>query len=301
MKYTPIHGVIVPMLTPFTADDQMDHAGVTALIDFLIARGVSGLFPLGTTGEGPLLTNTERMQMAEWVIQHTGGRVPVIIHSGTITTRETIDLSRHAYESGADAVAIVPPYFFKLSDQALYAHFAAVARAVPALPIYLYNNPGVTPNVLTTELVIQLAGDFENIVGLKDSSGSLATLFAARGLKDGRFNSASGPDGLIMAGQAIGLNACVAGNANFVPELIVGIFAAVHDGDLIRARALQEQLDAVRRLAGDGSSLSMFKGLCARRGVPIGDVRAPLRRESAGAVDVCWQAVQALSVLPVSS
>lgn len=301
MKYAPIHGVIVPMLTPLTADDRVDRAATGVLIDFLLARGVAGLFPLGTTGEGPLLTNAERMQFTGWVVEQAAGRVPVIIHTGTITTSETIALTRHALKAGADAVAIVPPYFYKLDDAALYAHFAAVAEAVPDIPIYLYNNPGVTPNVLTTELVIQLATDFENIIGLKDSSGSLATLFAARDLKGGQFNTASGPDGLIMAGQAIGLDACVAGNANFVPELVVGIYDAVRRGDLDAARTLQAQLDEVRRLAGDGRSLSMFKGLCARRGVLIGDVRAPLRRESAESVDVCWQALQALSVLPVSS
>lgn len=301
MTYAPIHGVIVPMLTPFTDDDHIDRAATAGLIAFLLARGVAGLFPLGTTGEGPLLTDAERMQFAEWVVEHAAGRVPVIIHTGTITTGETIALTRHALRAGANAVAVVPPYFYKLDDAALYAHFAAVAEAVPDMPIYLYNNPGVTPNVLTTELVVRLANDFENVIGLKDSSGSLATLFAARGLKGGRFNTASGPDGLIMAGQAIGLDACVAGNANFVPELVVGIYAAVQRGDLDAARALQAQLDAVRSLVGDGRSLSLFKGLCARRGVPIGDVRAPLRREPAESVAVCWQALQALGVLPGSS
>src|SRR5690606_5491402 len=97
--------------------------------------------------------------------------------------------TRHAREIGADAAAIVPPYFYRLSDDALYAHFARVASAVPDFPIYLYNNPGVTANILTTELVFRLANDFPNITGLKDSSGSLATLFASRSLQDGAFNT----------------------------------------------------------------------------------------------------------------
>lgn len=301
MNYTPIRGVIVPMLTPFTAAGAIDETGTAALIDFLTARGIAGLFPLGTTGEGPLLSDAERMQVAEWVIKHAAGRVPVIIHTGAITTAETIALTQHAYKAGAHAAAIVPPYFYKLSDQALYTHFAAVARSVPELPLYLYNNPGVTPNVLTTELVIRITEDFENVIGLKDSSGSLATLFAARSLKGGAFNTASGPDGLIMAGQAIGLDACVAGNANYIPELVVSVFNAVQQGDLKTARQLQALVDAVRRLTGDGASLSMFKGLCARRGVLIGDTRAPLPRETNQAVDACWQALHALNVLSVSA
>lgn len=300
MTRLKIMGVIVPTLTPFTGDGRVDEGGIAALVDFLIARGIAGLFPLGTTGEGPLLTTAERQQAAEWVIRHTNRRVPVIVHTGAITTAETITLTRHARDAGADAVAVVPPYFYTLSDDALYEHFEAVAQAVPDFPVYLYNNPGVTPNNLSTDLVFKLAA-LPNITGLKDSSGSLATLFACRALQDGQFNTASGPDGLIMAGQAVGLDACVSGNANFVPELVVGILTAAKNGDLAAARALQAQLDAVRQILGDGADLSLFKAMCARRGVPIGDVRLPLRRAAAARIETCWQALCALNVMPVSA
>ncbi|MBK8021273.1 MAG: dihydrodipicolinate synthase family protein [Chloroflexi bacterium] len=260
--------------------------------------GIAGLFPLGTTGEGPLFTGEERKQIAAWVVRCAAGRVPVIIHTGTITTAETIDLTRHARDIGADAVAVVPPYFYKLKDAALLDHFAAVARAVPDFPIYLYNNPGVTPNILTTEMVARLAEDHANVIGLKDSSGSLATLFASRGLHGGAFNTASGPDGLILAAQAIGIDACVAGNGNYAPELIVGLYQAAQRGDLETGRRLQAQLDEARRILGDGSDLSLFKAICARRGVPIGDVRAPLPRASAERINACWQAMADVGFAP---
>ncbi len=292
-----IRGVIVPMLTPFADDGQIDEGRTAALVDFLIERRIAGLFPLGTTGEGPLLTTAERKQVAEWVVRRAAGRVPVIIHTGAITTAETLELTRHARDVGADAVAIVPPYFYKLSDAALFEHYAVIARTLPDVPIYLYHNPGVTPNSLTTELVFQLAEAFPNVTGLKDSSGSLAILFASRSLHGGAFNTASGPDGLILAAQAIGIDACVAGNANYLPELVVSLYEAVQRGDLETGRRLQAQLDDARRILGDGSDLSLFKAMCARRGVPIGDVRAPLRPAAVERVDAAWHALEAAGIM----
>jgi 4-hydroxy-tetrahydrodipicolinate synthase len=292
-----IQGVIAPMLTPFDSSGQIDADGTERLVEFLVSKGIAGLFPLGTTGEGPLLSPEERQQMAEWVVRFAAGRTAVIIHTGTITTSETIALTRHAREIGADAAAVVPPYFYRLSDTALYDHFAAVARAVPDFPIYLYNNPGVTPNILTTDLVFRLADAFPNILGLKDSSGSLATLFASASLQGGAFNTASGPDGLILAAQAIGVDACVSGNANYVPELVISIYEAGRRGDFETGRTLQATLDQVREIVGDGADLSLFKAMCARRGVPVGDVRAPLLKASAEKIEACWQALSSAGVI----
>lgn len=291
-----IRGVIVPMLTPFSDGGQIDEGRTAALVEFLLERRVAGLFPLGTTGEGPLLTTEERQQVAAWVVRHSAGRVPVIIHTGAITTAETLTLTRHARDIGADAVAIVPPYFYRLNDAALFEHYATVARALPDFPIYLYHNPGVTPNHLTTDLVFRLAEAFPNITGLKDSGGSLAILFASRTLHGGALNTASGPDGLILAAQAVGVDACVSGNANYAPELVVGIVEAVRRGDLETGRTLQAQLDEARRVLGDGSDLSQFKAMCARRGVPIGDVRAPLRPAGRERIEAAWQALKAAGI-----
>lgn len=300
MKFQKISGVIVPLLTAFK-DDGVDFEALAGLIEFLIERKVAGLFPLGTTGEGPLMTADERQQTAEWTVKCADGRVAVIIHTGSIGTAETIALTRHARDAGADAAAVVPPYFYKLANDAIYDHFAAVAAAVPDFPLYLYNNPGVTPNILSTELVVQLAQAFPNVIGLKDSSGSLATLFASRSLQGGTFNAASGSDSVVLAGQAIGCDACVSGNANFVPELVVETLETARRGDLEAARILQARLDEVRRILGDGSDLSLFKAMCTKRGIPMGDVRAPLRKASAEKISACWEQLNATQALPISS
>lgn len=297
MQYQKIKGVIVPLLTPFTESGAVDAAAIGPVVDYLIARGVHGLFPLGTTGEGPLMTNDERKIIAEAVIDAAAGRIPVIIHTGAINTQDTIDLTQHAYEKGASGAAIIPPFYFLYKEAAIEAHYAAVAEAVPDFPIYLYDNPPVVNgNHITAGMVRRLAESHANIVGLKDSSGSLSTLFASRGLQGGTFNTASGPDGLILASFAMGLDACVSGNANLVPEVVVGIYDAVQRGDLEAAQVLQEQLDAVRRLLHDGGNLDLYKGIMAKRGFRMGSARAPLPQASPELVDESWEGLLALGL-----
>lgn len=291
-----IKGVIVPLLTPFDARGELDEGATRRLVAFLIARGVRGLFPVGTTGEMPLLAVDERRRLAEIVIDAAGGRVPVIIHTGSATTQQTIELTQHAQAAGADAAATIPPYYYRYGDDALFQHFARIAEHAPDFPIYLYDNPAVTGNSISLDVIRRLVDRFPNVVGLKDSSGSLATLAACRQIRNGSFNTAVGPDGLILAGAAMGIDACVSGNANVVPELVVALHAAASQGDLPRARALQGRLDAVRAILRDGADLSLFKGVLARRGLAVGEVRAPLVQAPDETIAACWNALTALDV-----
>jgi 4-hydroxy-tetrahydrodipicolinate synthase len=190
----------------------------------------------------------------------------------------------------------VPPFYFRYTDEALFRHFQTVAASAPDFPIYLYDNPAVSGNSLSTKLAYRLVEACPNIVGLKDSSGSLDTLNAATSWRNGTFNTASGPDGMILAATAIGVDACVSGTANFVPELVVALKTAAMQGETDKARALQTQLNEVRRIVRDGADLSLFKGILARRGLPVGSVRAPLLQASADVVSTCWQQLEALGV-----
>ena len=118
-----VKGVIVPLLTPFDEQGKVHTTATRQLIEFLIERGIHGLFPGGTTGEGPLLTIQERRQLAETVVEAVDGRVPVIVHTGAITTAETLQLTQHAQAIGAQAAAMIPPYYYHHSDEALFRHF----------------------------------------------------------------------------------------------------------------------------------------------------------------------------------
>jgi 4-hydroxy-tetrahydrodipicolinate synthase len=295
-------GVIVPLITPFDEKGELDLPAVRPLVDFQIDRGISGLFPGGTTGEGVLLTDGERRQLAEAVIDAAQGRVPVIIHAGAITTQATVDLARHAQQAGADAVAIIAPYYYTYDQEALYQHYARVARQMPDLAIYLYHNPLVGHSRLSLETIVRIVDEFPNVVGIKDSSNDFHILSECAKLRNGDFNATSGNDALVLASMAMGFDGCVSGNSNAIPEVVVGITTAVAAGDLDRARALQRQLDAVRHLLGNGNDLSLFKGILGRRGIPAGTVRGPMVQASQSKVEACWRAIQDLhlDLIPVT-
>lgn len=291
-----IKGVIVPPITPFDEQGQISSGSIRRLVDFLVERGIHGLFPGGTTGEGPLLAMSERRQLAEAFVEATDGRIPVIVHTGAITTADTLELTRHAQVIGAQAAAILPPYFYHHTDEALLCHFDRVAMHVPDFPIYLYNNPSVAGNSISLKVATSLVESCPNIVGMKDSSSSLETLFALSSLRNGDFNTASGNDGQILMGIAMGFDACVSGNANVVPELVVALYHAAAEGNLELARELQRKVDAVRRILEDGADLSLFKGILAQRGLAVGAVRAPLLQAPEAVITQRWHALNALGL-----
>jgi 4-hydroxy-tetrahydrodipicolinate synthase len=291
-----IKGVIVALLTPFDEQGNLHKAATARLVEFLVGRGIHGLFPGGTTGEGPLLTGQERRQLAETVVEAADGRVPVIVHTGAVTTAETLELAQHAQSIGAQATAIIPPYYYHHSDEALFRHFESIATQTPDLPIYLYNYPAVAGNHLSVDLITRLVECCPNIVGMKDSSGTLDTLAACSSLRGGSFSAATGSDGLILAAMAMGVDACVSGNANVVPELVVALYHAAAEGNLELARELQTKVDTVRGLLGDGRDLTLFKGILAQRGLDVGAVRAPLLQAPEAVIEQHWHALSALGL-----
>lgn len=296
MNFQPITGVITPTVTPFDDKGEVNLDAIKPMIDFLIGHGVKGIYPLGTTGEGVLLSNEERQHVAEATVKAVDGAVPVIVHTGSITTRDTITLTRHAQDIGADAVAVITPYYFHLSDDALEQHFSAIADATPDLPIYLYKFPNVTGNTISLELVTRLANKHENIVGLKDSSGDLLTLFATNHLHDGQFNTAMGPDELIVGGMAMGVEASVSGHSNLIPEVIVGICSAMADNNLEEALRYQHTLNAILSVLRSGDWLPLVKGLMIERGLPVGGVRRPLLTAPDTLIQQCAKRIRALGV-----
>lgn len=289
-----IQGVVVPILTPMKPDGALDVEALPALVNFLLERRVAGLFVGGSTGEGPLLNTGERKALCEATVAAVAGRCPVIAQTGAITTAESIELTLHARSAGASAAALIAPYYYAHSAEALFRHFAAVAEASADFPLYLYNFPAVSNNWLRVDLVRRLVERFPNIVGIKDSSGALENLIACTRLRHGRFNTFVGSDGLVLAAVASGVDGAVSGNANVVPEIVVRLHRAALAGDLTEARKWQARLDAARALMGDGGNLALYKALLARRGVELGSVRPPLLPVEEETVERCWHALQAL-------
>ena len=171
-------GSYVALITPMRTDGSVDEKKLEALVDWQIKEGTNGLVPTGTTGESPTLTHDEHKRVVEVALSVAKGRVPVIAGTGSNSTAEAIDLTRHAKKAGADAAMLVTPYYNKPTQEGLYLHFRAVAEAVD-IPIIVYNIPGRSVVNITVETMARIA-KIPNIVGVKDATNDLARPYHTR-------------------------------------------------------------------------------------------------------------------------
>ena len=272
-------GVFAAMVTPFTDDGRsVSETRLRAYCDFLIDRGVSGLFAFGTTGEWPLLAESERASGARVIVQQARGRVPVIAHVGAHDTAQVIRLAEAAREAGVDAVSLVAPPFFPLDDDALFDHFTAVARAVSGLPVFLYNIPEYAGNDISPQLFLRVAGKADNVIGMKQSGDSLTRVREYRRAMGAGLCLFNGNDSLALPALHEGVDGLVSGNASTRPELPVGLYARFREGKHGEAVGKQLALDDFIAALDSSCEFSSFKALLAHRGIPVGDVRPPLKR-----------------------
>jgi len=242
-----LRGIIPAVLTPFTPDGDVNEAELRAHLDFLIDGGVHALFPVGTTGEGPLLKSELRKRVAQVCVDHVAGRVPVMIHTGAASTAETIELSRHAAAIGADAASVVTPYYYIYDMDSLFGHFTAVARSVPELPVVLYNNPSKANNTISPELFARLRKTCSNVIGVKDTSGSVQNLQEYIAAVDDETAVLTGSNTLILACLAVGAAGAISTVANCFPEIMVDMYEDFIGGDLATARRKQQLVHGIWR------------------------------------------------------
>lgn len=271
-----VYGVIPAVLTPFSPAGEVEVEKLQRYVDWLIRRGVHGLFPCGTNGEGPLMTAAQRRTVAETVVEAAQGRVPVVVMTGAISTETTIGLTRHAQRTGAAGAAIVTPWYFPLDEAALEAHFAAVAEAVPDFDLYLYNIPGNAKNEISPALAGRLAERYPRIRGVKDSSKSFSNLQGFIGALPGR-SVIAGSDSLLLDGLAAGAQGVVSAVADCFPEAMVSIYAAFQAGRLDDARVLQQRANQIRDALKLGPYIHPYKLALSWRGIDVGSMRPPLR------------------------
>lgn len=237
-------GIIPPVSTIFNQQGQVDEKEMGLVIDFLIDSGVNGLFFLGTGGEFSQMSVEERKAVAEFAVSYTGGRVPVLIGTGSTSTREAISLSQHAQQIGADAVVVINPYYWALTEENLFAHYGDIARSVD-LPILLYNFPNLTGQDLTPDFVSALVDQHPNIVGIKetiDSIGHIQEMILKVKTKHPDFAVFSGFDHHLLNTLQLGGDGTISASGNFAPHLSVGVYNAFINGDLEKAVTVNKQL-----------------------------------------------------------
>jgi 4-hydroxy-tetrahydrodipicolinate synthase len=232
-------GSIVALITPFT-NGAFDESAFRALVEWHIAEGTDGLVPCGTTGESPTLDHAEHKRVVEVCIDAARGRVPVIAGTGSNSTAEAIQLTRHAKQAGAEAALVVTPYYNKPTQDGLFRHYQAIVEAVD-LPVIIYNIPPRSVIDMSVETMARLA-KLPNIIGVKDATADLTRPIRTRLAIGSGFCQLSGEDGTALPFLAAGGHGCISVTANVAPALCAQMQRAWRDGDVATAMALQDRL-----------------------------------------------------------
>ena len=247
MDTSVIKGIIVPILTPVDQDENVDEARLRRQVDFVIDHGVHGILAFGSNGEFYMFQPEEMERALRIILDQTAHRVPVFFGMGMVNTKSCIILAKMAEQAGADGISVLQPMFLKPTEDELYAHFKAIANAVPDLPMLLYNNPGRVGYTMSGNLVERLAREVDNIVGIKDSSGDMTqTEEFIRRTQDIDFKVFGGKDTLIYATLAHGGVGAVCTTANYMPDLVVSVYNAYLKGNPRQALEYQFKLNPIR-------------------------------------------------------
>jgi len=236
---TSFRGSFTALVTPFK-NGSVDEARFRALVDWQIAEGTNGLVPVGTTGESPTLSHDEHNDVVEWCVEQTKGRVPVVAGAGSNSTEEAISLSRHAEETGADAVLVVTPYYNKPTQEGLYQHFKAINDAI-GIPIIIYNIPPRSVIDMSVDTMKRLF-ELKNIAGVKDATANLARVSQQRAAMGADFNQLSGEDATALGFMAHGGHGCISVTSNVAPRLCAEFQAFCLKGDYAAALNIQDKL-----------------------------------------------------------
>jgi N-acetylneuraminate lyase/4-hydroxy-tetrahydrodipicolinate synthase len=269
-------GIYVAMLTPFTADGEINEAELRRIVDFQIAAGVDGLFPISSVGEYIHMSREEKFRMMEIIADQNRGRVRLTPGVGSSLPAESIILARKAKEIGCDAVVVAPPYFFQLSQENIEKYFESIADAVD-IPMILYNIPLFT-QPLSYDVVKRLARR-NNIVGMKDSSGSMVDFlhFMDKIRIIGEdIHILTGREETLFPCLMVGGKGCMTATSGILPEMMIAIYEAWKADDYARARELQFSiLLAVRAMFSLPFPLG-FKIAMEMRGFAMGPPKQPL-------------------------
>lgn len=277
-----IEGAMTALVTPMRGDD-VDYDALSRLVEDQIAAGIDGLVAVGTTGESATLNMTEHVAVIRHVVKVAAKRVPVIAGAGANSTAEALELTRASEEVGADALLHVTPYYNKPTQEGLYLHFQAIAKAT-ALPVILYNVPGRTSCDLMPETVARLA-EFRNVVAIKEATGNVARGAHIIELCGSQITLLSGDDFTVFPLYAIGARGVISVVSNVLAKEMAEMWDAVAAGNWDRGRELHYRIQPLTRLLFVESNPIPVKEALALMGRMRPDVRLPLCPCSPGLVD----------------
>ncbi|MFH5835199.1 dihydrodipicolinate synthase family protein [Proteiniclasticum sp. C24MP] len=271
-NFKEITGVIPALLTPFDKDENLDEKGLRALIAKLLDEGVHGLYLTGSTGEGFLMNQEERMKAVEIAMDEVAGRVPVIVHVGAISTRLSLELTHHASEAGADAISSVPPFYYKFSEKEIIEYYRELAAAT-ALPMIVYNIP--LAGLMGYDTILKLA-KLPGVEGIKYTATSHFEITRLKSDVGPDFMIYSGADEMALSGLLAGADGIIGSTYNAISDTFLDLYSAYTEGRLEEARdIMKEAVAVIMQLLSYGSLMAVLKAINRWNGVDAGYVRKP--------------------------
>ena len=268
-----IQGVIAVVLTPFDKEENIDYSALERLIEFMLSKGIHGLFPCGSISLGPLMKPEERKRVLEFIVKVNRERVPIIAQIGAADTQTAVDLARHAQSLGVDAVASIPPFYIPTDEEDMYEHFKEIKEAVE-IPVYAYNNLW-TGKIISPRLFKRLVD--LGYQGMKDAGENILLHYNYLRLAPPSFNLLMGNETLALPALAMGINGFTSGTVNAFPELNLELYRSFKKGELEKAAKLQQKILQLTEILSIAPVISSMYACINLRGIKFGQPRRPLR------------------------
>lgn len=285
MKYS---GIITPMLTPFTQDGSPDLDGTNVLIDYLRKTGVSGLFPLGSTGLFPYLFSEERVNFLQHVNDNKGS-LKVFAGIGSSNTEECIKFARNASDIGVDVLVLMPTYYIHPSPDEIYRHFSMVLDKVDR-DLFIYNIPQLAGEFIPLDIIERLKNEYSHVVGLKESSGDMRYFSKIMQFSDSNFSIFQGQDDLLLPSISIGADGGVCGLTNF-SDNVVNIYRNFREGNMPEAQKIQMKSNALMRVINSANFPSGYYYAFYKKFGLNGGYRAPMLQPSESVMKAIDEAI----------
>jgi 4-hydroxy-tetrahydrodipicolinate synthase len=296
MPFPSFAGAHTALITPFQKNGSLDEATLTRLVEAQIAGGISGVVPVGTTGESPTLSHEEHRRVIEIAVQAAQKRILVIAGTGSNATSEAVELTIEAEKLGADASLQVAPYYNKPSAEGLYRHFRKVADAV-SIPIVLYSIPGRCGIEIPVSVVARLAADCPNVVAIKEAGGSVERVNQLRAALPEAFQILSGDDSLTLPFMASGAVGVISVASNLIPSAVQELVLSFLKGDISKARSIHAKYYPLFRDLFLEPNPVPVKAAMAQQGLCNPEVRLPLCELTAASRETLLKTLTAVGVI----
>ncbi len=285
-------GIFPALITPLCEDNKtVNEASARKFIEFLLNQGADGFYVLGSTGEGLLLEEKERMRMLEIAVDQVKGRKPIICHTAAMNFNEAVRLSKHAEKAGADAISAIPPIFFHYRTEDIYNYYKTLAQSTN-LPFIMYNHPAANGG-MNAETVAKMF-EIDNVTGVKWTVNNYYELMRLKDMTKGEINIINGPDEMLVSGLAAGADAGIGTTYNVMLPQFLELYKSFMQGNVDKAREIQNKINSVIDCMIKNEVISATKYMCTMMGFDVGEATYPLKSFKDGSAAVFEQELKEL-------